>query len=199
MADAKPFNDEEIKGFNEVYKEVDELSSGMTNDEIEVHRRFLATIAADRKRIEKLSNGMVERQEIVAEQAATIDQYKKALDSAMRQVSGLNKGNIADHKRIEELEKHVELNTAIKKDHRVEMKQQAATIERLRGKKNHPEDYCHHCGGRNMEWHTDNEIWNELTRGEDKEIPGIICPLCLDELDREKRKDGSHWYITKKI
>lgn len=70
-------------------------------------------------------------------------------------------------------------------------------IHQRRKKKTHPEDYCHRCGGRNMSWHTDNETWNELTRVEGQEVPGIICPLCLDELDREKRDDGSHWYITK--
>lgn len=39
----------------------------------------------------------------------------------------------ADHKEIKVLKSTIETDHAIKKDHRVKMKQQAATIERLRG------------------------------------------------------------------
>lgn len=39
-----PFSDEELKEMNEIYPDIDEMSSGMTQIEIDVHRRFLDTI-----------------------------------------------------------------------------------------------------------------------------------------------------------
>lgn len=47
-------------------------------------------------------------------------------------------------------------------------------------------------------WHTDNDIWNSVVRPTIKDgEPEIICPICLDELDREKHGDYSHWRISK--
>lgn len=61
----------------------------------------------------------------------TITQYEKALDSAMRQVSSLNEGNITDRKLIKELRQIKESDTATKKDHRVKMKADRKRIEEL--------------------------------------------------------------------
>lgn len=46
----------------------------------------------------------------------------------------------------------------------------------------HPEDYCKKCGGKNVVWSADNDLWNELmgTTG------SIICPQCFDKLAKEK-------------
>ena len=64
------------------------------------------------------------------------------------------------------------------------------TINKFKGKKDHPEDYCHRCEGRNINWHTDNGTWNDLAYG-------IICPICLDELHKEKHGNSPHWKIIK--
>ena len=70
-----------------------------------------------------------------------------------------------------------------------------ALVVDLKGKKDHPEHYCHRCGGRNMLWHTDNETWNSLTK--DIKCAGIICPICLAELDKEINGKYGHWILTK--
>ncbi|GAG96755.1 unnamed protein product, partial [marine sediment metagenome] len=28
--------------------------------------------------------------------------------------------------------------------------------------KEHPEDYCHICGGKNIVWFADNDLWNKV-------------------------------------
>lgn len=62
-------------------------------------------------------------------------------------------------------------------------------LTKLKGKKDHPEHYCHRCNGRNISWHTDNDMWNDLG-------DGIVCPICLDELHYEKYGNSPHWKIT---
>lgn len=48
-------------------------------------------------------------------------------------------------------------------------------MERLRGATDgHPEDYCHRCGGRNIGWYADSDLWNRFDPPE-----SIICPICF--------------------
>lgn len=42
----------------------------------------------------------------------------------------------------------------------------------------HPEDYCQQCGGKNVVWSADNDLWNELINNRE----GIICPQCFQKL-----------------
>lgn len=44
----------------------------------------------------------------------------------------------------------------------------------LIGKREHPEDYCHRCGGRNVGWYADSDLWNQFDPPE-----SIICPICF--------------------
>lgn len=92
MPDAKPFSDEELEGISAWGRCYNNIEILKMGSE-KCFKRFLATIA----------------------------EYKEALDSAMRQVSSLNRGNIADHRRIEELEEYAE-------ELRGEFTDQAATI-----------------------------------------------------------------------
>lgn len=42
----------------------------------------------------------------------------------------------------------------------------------------HPEDFCQNCGGKNVVWSADNDLWNELMGN--REV--IICPQCFEKL-----------------
>ena len=50
----------------------------------------------------------------------------------------------------------------------------------------HPEDFCHRCGGRNISWHIDSDVWNAVMRPEGPDSPWrwneIICPACFSEM-----------------
>lgn len=56
----------------------------------------------------------------------------------------------------------------------------------------HPEGYCHRCGGKNLSWAVENDLWNAAMRpnGEDGRWGEIICPACFAEIF-EKR-----WPLT---
>jgi len=63
-----------------------------------------------------------------------------------------------------------------------------AALRELQGDRNHPEHYCHRCGGR----YADNSLWNRVVedRGE------ILCPLCFVELAIAKGVDPTAWRIS---
>ena len=116
----------------------------------------------------------------------------------------------ADRKKVAELEAEVEvlrgeiaqkIIKGYKLEHEVQIDELKAEVERLKGNQDHPEHYCHRCGGRNMySWNVDSEIWNDLVRsnpGLEDKWGGIICPSCLDELDREKYGTYSVWHFSK--
>lgn len=46
----------------------------------------------------------------------------------------------------------------------------------------HPEDICQQCGGKNVVWSADNDLWNELMGGPN----GIVCPQCFEKVAEEK-------------
>lgn len=46
----------------------------------------------------------------------------------------------------------------------------------------HPEDYCEQCGGKNVVWSADNDLWNELMEKRE----AIICPQCFEKLAEDK-------------
>jgi hypothetical protein len=54
---------------------------------------------------------------------------------------------------------------------------------------NHPEDYCHRCGGKNYCWSAPSPLWNMVMR-DNQQLEangwGIICPMCFMELYENK-------------
>ena len=69
-------------------------------------------------------------------------------------------------------------------------------IKELEGDKEHPENYCHLCGGKNISWYVDNELWNEVTKSE--VIPGgICCPLCFVKLAEKKGIKPTAWRLSR--
>lgn len=44
----------------------------------------------------------------------------------------------------------------------------------------HPEDYCHKCGGPNVVWFAPNSLWNKSVREANQ--PEILCPVCFVRL-----------------
>lgn len=46
----------------------------------------------------------------------------------------------------------------------------------------HPEDYCQQCGGKNVIWSANNELWNMVMGGPE----GIVCPQCFQYLGKLK-------------
>ena len=61
-----------------------------------------------------------------------------------------------------------------------------------------PEDFCHRCGGRNISWWTDSDVWNLIMRPDGPGSPWlwneIICPQCFAELV-EARFPNVAWHF----
>lgn len=53
----------------------------------------------------------------------------------------------------------------------------------------HPESYCHKCGGHNPIWSADNELFNKVNGSGN----GIMCPVCFDKMAREKGIEPFYW------
>ena len=58
----------------------------------------------------------------------------------------------------------------------------------------HPEDFCRRCARTNINWYTDNDLFNEALgyQGVDPIWGGILCPQCfvaLSPLD-------THWKLV---
>ncbi len=69
-------------------------------------------------------------------------------------------------------------------------------IREFEGTKEHPENYCHLCGGKNISWYVDNELWNEVTKSEI--IPGgICCPLCFVKMAEKKGIKPPAWRLSR--
>lgn len=76
---------------------------------------------------------------------------------------------------------------------RTEIKDLKAELNELHGDKDHPENYCHLCGGKNIIWYADNELWNEVV---DK--PELICcPLCFVKLAENKGIVPTAWRLSR--
>lgn len=75
-------------------------------------------------------------------------------------------------------------------------KQQAERIKELEGDKEHPENYCHLCGGKNISWYADNELWNEVTKSETI-LGGICCPLCFVKMAEKKSIKPPTWRLSR--
>jgi len=58
--------------------------------------------------------------------------------------------------------------------------------------KEHPEDYCHICGGKNIVWFADNNLWNKVV--DNKGL--ICCPICFIEMAKKKGIDPTAWRIS---
>ena len=41
----------------------------------------------------------------------------------------------------------------------------------------HPEGRCQQCGGANIIWHADSDLWNRVNGSPN----GILCPICFAE------------------
>lgn len=61
-----------------------------------------------------------------------------------------------------------------------------AELVKLRGTYEHPESFCDECGGKNITWYADNDLWNKVMgdRG------AIVCPLCFAKIAEATGKIG---------
>lgn len=66
-------------------------------------------------------------------------------------------------------------------------------IKQLKGDKDHPEYYCHICGGKNITWYADNELWNQVV----VDIGIICCPLCFVKLAEQKGIKPTAWRLSR--
>lgn len=68
--------------------------------------------------------------------------------------------------------------------------------EQLIGNRDHPEGYCHRCGGKNLlNWTADNDVWNAVMRKDGSDLfDGIVCPICFVQLAEEKY--GRLWRLV---
>jgi hypothetical protein len=55
----------------------------------------------------------------------------------------------------------------------------------------HPEAHCDRCGGLNITWFADSELWNKATAGR----WAILCPLCFVELAQAQGIKPTSWRI----
>lgn len=62
----------------------------------------------------------------------------------------------------------------------------------------HPEDYCHLCGGRNLAWHVDRELWLVATAKWAAETgrEGICCPSCFARMFADATGHDPIWTMT---
>jgi len=73
-----------------------------------------------------------------------------------------------------------------------EIDRMTAENKKLKGKKDHPEHYCHKCGGKNISWYVDNNLWNEVIGS-----GGILCPLCFVSIAEEKGINPIAWRLSR--
>ncbi|MGK9222266.1 MULTISPECIES: hypothetical protein [unclassified Microbacterium] len=61
----------------------------------------------------------------------------------------------------------------------------------------HPEDYCHRCGARNIDWAAPADIWKTATAAWAAETgrEGICCPACFAELYTEATGEAPTWVL----
>lgn len=58
----------------------------------------------------------------------------------------------------------------------------------------HPEDYCHKCGGPNITWFAPSPIWNKSVREHgEKEI---LCPVCFVQLAEAAGFNSAAWRLA---
>lgn|GEM_PF-5698638 len=55
-------------------------------------------------------------------------------------------------------------------------------IHNVKSEKEHPEDFCQECLGRNPTWSAKNELWNNVVGSPN----GILCPQCFESLAESK-------------
>lgn len=73
---------------------------------------------------------------------------------------------------------------------------QAEQLQKLKGGHEHPEDFCDLCGGRNIVWHADNKLWNEVVEKEYHR--GVIwCPICFVEIAEKQGTACTSWRISR--
>lgn len=66
-------------------------------------------------------------------------------------------------------------------------------IMKLEGSKDHPEHYCHFCGGMNINWYADNELWTKVM--DDPDV--ICCPLCFVKEAEKKGITCTAWRLCR--
>ena len=64
-------------------------------------------------------------------------------------------------------------------------------LRKLRGGDDHPEHRCDRCGGRNIVWHADSDLWNRVA-----DEFSILCPICFVELAKEKGIEPTSWLLS---
>lgn len=62
----------------------------------------------------------------------------------------------------------------------------------------HPEDFCHRCGARNIDWFTDRESWIAATSAWAAETgrEGICCVTCFADMYREATGRNPTWKVS---
>lgn len=63
-------------------------------------------------------------------------------------------------------------------------------LKTLQGDTLHPENMCERCGGRNITWHTDDDLWNKYSNG-----TSVLCPICFAKACEDQGIGGS-WRLT---
>ncbi len=74
-------------------------------------------------------------------------------------------------------------------DKRIEIER----LQALEGKTDHPEHKCQRCGGRNINWYANNNLWNEVNGSPN----GILCPICFAEMAEAKWKEPTTWQLSR--
>lgn len=97
-------------------------------------------------------------------------------------------------KRIRELEADAKRTL-----HRLEaiIDRQAEQLHRLQGTNDHPENHCHICGGKNISWYVDNDLWNLVVPSDMKPKSHIFCPLCFVQLAEKVGIHPTAWRLSR--
>lgn len=86
-------------------------------------------------------------------------------------------------------------DSRLRKGEKVSLKLIAAEVKKLLklvGDKDHPEHYCHICGGKNIVWYVVNELWNKVVA----DLSLICCPLCFVKLAEKKGLKPTAWRLS---
>lgn len=63
----------------------------------------------------------------------------------------------------------------------------------LAGNKCHPENYCHQCGGKNISWYVNSELWNKVVPLQSE----IWCPICFVKQAEKKGIKPTAWRLSR--
>lgn len=79
------------------------------------------------------------------------------------------------------------------------VEQLQVVVEKLQGNHDHPENCCERCGGRNVVWYADNDLWDEVIARNPTCIDGVLCPICFIEVAEEQGCQPTSWRLSADI